>query len=58
LFTIHYATYERSGNIGSDTFAEIIRDRRVTSEHRRLHGGTGPLTHEDGVALDNRCRKQ
>jgi len=58
LFTVDYETYGRTGNLGSDTFAEIIAGRRVTSEHRRLHGGTGPLTREDGVSLDSRCRKQ
>jgi beta-glucosidase/6-phospho-beta-glucosidase/beta-galactosidase len=57
LFTVDYTTYERHGNVASDLYGEIARGRRVTSEHRRLHGGTGPMTHEDGVPLDTRCRK-
>lgn len=57
LFTIDYASYARTGNVGSDVFTDIIANRRVSSEQRALHGGTGPLTHEEGVALDSRCRK-
>ncbi|MBA2538322.1 MAG: glycoside hydrolase family 1 protein, partial [Deltaproteobacteria bacterium] len=57
LFTVDYVSYARSGNVGSDTFAEIAKSRRISSDHRRLHGGTGAMTQEEGVDLDSRCRK-
>jgi len=58
LFTVDYADYARSSNIGTEVLTEIALDRQVTREHRTLHGGTGPMTREEGSPLDSRCRKE
>lgn len=44
LFAVDLETYERSETVGSQVYADIVADRRVTREHRAAYGGTGPMS--------------
>ena len=44
LFSVDLETYERRETIGSQVFADIAADRRVTREHRQAYGGDGPMS--------------
>ena len=44
LFSVDLETYERSETIGSNVYADIVADRRVTREHRAEYGGEGPMS--------------
>ena len=57
LYTVDYTSYVRSPTIGTDTMSAIVHARTVTSEQRRDHGGTGPMTRDGDFALDAFCRK-
>jgi beta-glucosidase len=58
LYTVDYADYSRTGNEGTDVFTQIATTRQVTHDQRGTYGGTGPMTPEIGVPLDQFCRKQ
>jgi beta-glucosidase len=58
LFTVDYADYSRSGNEGTDVLGEIAATHQVSHDQRKVYGGTGPMTHEADVPLDQFCRKQ
>jgi beta-glucosidase len=44
LFSVDLETYERRETTGSQVFADIAADRRVTREHRMQYGGNGPMS--------------
>ncbi|MBS1120507.1 MAG: Beta-glucosidase/6-phospho-beta-glucosidase/beta-galactosidase [Deltaproteobacteria bacterium] len=58
LYTTHYSDYSRTGNEGTEVFTQIASSRQVTHEQRTAYGGTGPMTPEADVQLENFCRKQ
>ncbi len=58
LFTVDYTSYARTGNEGTDVLTQIATTRQVSHEQRVTYGGTGPMTPETGVPLDQFCRKQ
>lgn len=44
LYSVDLDTFERRETVGSQVFADIAADRRVTREHRMQYGGTGPMS--------------
>jgi beta-glucosidase len=57
IYSVDYASYARVANEGTEVMKAIATTRQITSEQRRDHGGTGPMTPEPDLPLDSFCRK-
>ncbi len=55
LFSVDYTTYARTPTEGADVLTQIATSRSLTSAQRKKYGGTGPMTQEPNVPLDNFC---
>ena len=58
LYSVDYATYDRSATEGATVLQELAATRTITSEQRGTYGGTGPMTREPNDPLDSRCPKR
>jgi beta-glucosidase len=57
LYSVDYATYARTPTDGATVLQQITAGRALTTELRKAHGGTGPMTVETGFDVDPFCGK-
>ena len=57
LYSVDYATYERTPTLGADVLAQITEGRKLSRALRSKHGGKGPMTTEGSPPEDGACQK-
>lgn len=55
LFTVDYASYERTPTLGATVLGEVAKARELSIEQRTTYGGLGPMTEETGAVIGDRC---